>query len=312
MATSNNPILSDTVPTLDLPPKTAEDFFNSPVYRRRTRSWGDQKYTPQMVPGYTGYIPKGLHHFGCRYAEICHYAISSFETDQQKNDDKNKELQTLRGFQSDPGSRESFTLAQNSTPLRPINPKAKPYLPAYAKQHSISPFYMPDDHPQKYHMSGYTGFVPKARKYLGQSYPTITRYALQEQAAEGKRLQRTANDPVKVFRPVEKVRTTVGIYPKDTGLVPHFTGHIPGMLCSCTSHCTDLLPNGSEKPTYIIHVHVEILYRCTRFIVCRHVSYTIVVIVDTMCSLVSVHIHVLLYFYRSEVQVRDDVWFEHS
>ena len=236
VATSNNLILSDTVPSLELPPKTAEDFFNSPVYRRRTRSWGDQKYTPQMVPGYTGYIPKGLHHFGCRYAEICHYAISSFESDQQKNDNKNKELQALRGYQSDPGSRESFTLAQNSTPLRPINSKAKPYLPAYAKQHSISPFYMPDDHPQKYHMSGYTGFVPKARKYLGQSYPTITRYALQEQAGEGKRLDRTANEPVKVFRPVEKVRTTVGIYPKDTGLVPHFTGHIPG-TCIVTSGC---------------------------------------------------------------------------
>ena len=228
VASSNNPVLSDTVPSLNLPLKTAEDFFNSPVYRRRTRSWGDQKYTPQMVPGYTGYIPKGLHHFGCRYAEICHYAISSFESDQQTNDDKYKELQTLRGYQSDPGSRESFTLAQNTTPLRPINPKARPYLPAYAKQHSISPFYMPDDHPQKYHMSGYTGFVPKARKYLGQSYPTITRYALQEQAAEGKRLDKTCNDPVKVFRPVEKVKTVVGIYPKDTGLVPHFTGHIPG------------------------------------------------------------------------------------
>ena len=181
-----------------------------------------------MVPGYTGYIPKGLHHFGCRYAEICHYAISSFESDQQGNKEKYKELQTLRGYQSDPGSRESFTLAQNTTPLRPINPKARPYLPAYAKQHSISPFYMPDDHPQKYHMSGYTGFVPKARKYLGQSYPTITRYALQEQAAEEKRLAKTSDEPIKVFRPVEKVKTSVGIYPKDTGLVPHFTGHIPG------------------------------------------------------------------------------------
>lgn len=54
VAASGNPVLSDTLPATSHPPKTAEDFFNSPVYQNRTRSWGDQKYVPQMVPGYTG------------------------------------------------------------------------------------------------------------------------------------------------------------------------------------------------------------------------------------------------------------------
>lgn len=69
---------------------------------------------------------------------------------------------------------------QNNTPLYPVNSKAKPYLSSFAKQHTtMSPYNMPDDHPHKYYMSGYTGFVPKARKYLGQGYPVITRSALQ-------------------------------------------------------------------------------------------------------------------------------------
>lgn len=135
-------------------------------------------------------------------------------------------MRSIRTQKSSPGS----SLAQNSIPLQPTNAKAKPYLPGYAKQHSISPYYMPDDHPQKYYMSGYTGFVPKARKYLGQSYPIITRSALQEHAAEEKRLSKSWNEPIRVFRPEQKERTTTGIYPKDTGLVPHYTGHIPGVF----------------------------------------------------------------------------------
>ncbi len=69
---------------------------------------------------------------------------------------------------------------QNTTPLYPAHPKAKPFLSSFAKQHTaMSPYNLPDDHPQKYYKSGYTGFVPKARKYLGQGYPVITRIALQ-------------------------------------------------------------------------------------------------------------------------------------
>ena len=54
VASSGNPLLSETIVSQKPPPKTAEDFFNSSVYKNRIRSWGDQKYSPQMVPGYTG------------------------------------------------------------------------------------------------------------------------------------------------------------------------------------------------------------------------------------------------------------------
>ena len=138
------------------------------------------------------------------------------------------ELRTLARLQSDPAERAQSTLAQNTTPLPPISSKPKPYLPSYAKQHSISPFYMPDDHPQKYYMAGYTGFVPKARKYFGRGYPNITRQALQEHSSEDKRMEQSQLEPVRVFRPQEQTKSSIGIYPRDTGLVPHYTGHIPG------------------------------------------------------------------------------------
>ena len=45
----------------------------------RDSSWGDQKYTEKMVPGYTGFIPKAQHYFGKRYAEGCLNSISDFQ-----------------------------------------------------------------------------------------------------------------------------------------------------------------------------------------------------------------------------------------
>lgn len=224
---SGNPVLSDTYSTYPPPAKTQEDFLKSDVYSR-ARSWGSQKYTAQMVPGYTGYIPQQLNHFGLRYAEICHNAIGSFEKGQKKYQDYTNDISSLSRLQGDPDARPYVTLAQNTTPMPPISDKAKPYLPAYAKQHSISPFYMPDGHPQQYYMAGYTGFIPKARKHFGQSYPTTTTLALREHKAEATRLNHSLNEPVNLSRVTEKVLPTSKIYPKTTGLVPHYTGHIPG------------------------------------------------------------------------------------
>ena len=139
-----------------------------------------------------------------------------------------RELRSLSTLQQDSKARSESTRAQNTTPLKPVSDTPIFYLPPYAKQHSISPFYMPDDHPQKHFMSGYTGFVPKARKYLGQSYPTITRSALQDFAGEEKKMRATWGAPVRVFRPEEKTKSLATVYRPNCGLMPHYTGHIPG------------------------------------------------------------------------------------
>lgn len=89
---------------------------------------------------------------------------------------------------------------------------------------------MGDCYPNRFFISGYTGFVPKARRYLGLGYPIVTCHALQEHTAEGKRLNLTKNEPIDLHKPTEKVVSSVGLYPKETGLLPRYTGHIPGKL----------------------------------------------------------------------------------
>ena len=76
---SGNPVLSDAQPPLAPPPKTQEDFFRSPVYSSRTRSWGDQKLVPQMIPGYTGKTSQGRHSAIAvtgKTSQGCHSAIA--------------------------------------------------------------------------------------------------------------------------------------------------------------------------------------------------------------------------------------------
>lgn len=36
--------------------KSSEELFSRPIYHGRSRSWGDYKYVPEMVPGYTGMV----------------------------------------------------------------------------------------------------------------------------------------------------------------------------------------------------------------------------------------------------------------
>lgn len=53
VASSGHPLLSDTMPSLPRA-HANNDQSSPPLYQTRTRSWGDQKYVTQMVPGYTG------------------------------------------------------------------------------------------------------------------------------------------------------------------------------------------------------------------------------------------------------------------
>lgn len=168
-----------------------------------------------------GYIPKGHNHFGCRYAEACHYAITSFEDEYHKHEAK---MSGIKGT-----SRTPLTSPQSlDTPLKPIAARPKPYLPAYTKQHSISPYYMPNGHPDKYFMSGYTGFIPKAQKYLGQSYPIVTGNALQDHFRECEKREASLQAPVVLDQPLLTPCPTSILYSSGSGFIPNYTGHIPG------------------------------------------------------------------------------------
>lgn len=199
----------------------------------RTQSWGDQKLVNGMVPGYTGFIPKSEHYFGKRYAENCGNAISDFENDQRKHNKELQMLKTLDALQS--GKMEPHNVdelppisTRYRTPLQPIAKEPKPYISPYAPQHSTSPYFMKNDRKMKCYMSGYTGFVPRSRGLLGKGYPIITHNALNEFTDDFKFYKTHKARPVVVERVDKTMMDTTPIYPVETGLVPHYTGHIPG------------------------------------------------------------------------------------
>lgn len=163
---------------------------------------------------------------------------------------KMDELQTLSRQQGSDTERKNSTIAQNTTPLMPVAEKAKPFLPAYSRRHSTSPFALPYGHADKYFMSGYMGFVPRLEKYFAQGYPINTKKALVEFAGDGMHLQESQVKPFTLEPPAVEKTAPIGqsvIYPKSTGLIPHYTGHIPGSyLCNCFSSIHNFSVTGQK------------------------------------------------------------------
>ncbi|XP_022326653.2 ciliary microtubule inner protein 2B-like [Crassostrea virginica] len=200
----------------------------------RTQSWGDQKLVENMVPGYTGFIPKSQHYYGNRYALNCRNAIVDFETDQQMHKDKMNELkltaalQTGRSIPSSNTPRLPEIHSKYLTPLQPIAREPQPYVSKQTVSQSLSPYYLSNEDPQKNFMSGYTGFVPRSRGQLGMSYPIITNLALNEFTDDLRSQSTQASRSVHLDRSASGMIHGKPIYPVETGLVPHYTGHIPG------------------------------------------------------------------------------------
>ncbi|XP_071481424.1 ciliary microtubule inner protein 2B-like [Diadema antillarum] len=260
---SDRTLLSDLKPPKPGYPDREISAGRPALLQSRKASFGDQKFTEQMVPGYTGYIPKSQHFYGNRYAVICHDAVSNFESDQQVERKKKDDMKTIQCIQagkldaSQSPEGASFKPTRTS-PLSKV-PGAKSgrfnFTSKKKTEHSLSPYYMSDSNPQKFFMSGYTGFVPNARGLTGMGYPMLTNRALiafaddpnprmarlrshAAPAAPGTKGVECKASPAAKLPPVkekilEDMRKLCGrqlpvIYPVDSGLVPHYTGHIPG------------------------------------------------------------------------------------
>jgi len=139
---SNRTVLSEIYP--DVKDQTGTKPVKNEWMRLRKESWGDKKLSDKMVPGYTGYIPKMEEHFGNRYAEVCRQATRDFAGDMNSHIEKRKELRP-------------------NTPMPPIRAEALPYVSLNEVHHSVSPYFMNINDPGKTFMSGYTGFIPRAR-----------------------------------------------------------------------------------------------------------------------------------------------------
>ncbi|KAL5012355.1 hypothetical protein ScPMuIL_010906 [Solemya velum] len=216
--------------------KTNEDDTDPKLklLKARTNSWGDQKLVEKMVPGYTGFIPKSEHYYGNRYAVNCRSAISDFEANHQAHKEKTMKLYLIGALQSGKQVDKSAikTLpklkSRHFMPLQTIASEPKTYISKKTLQHSCSPFYMKNENSNKCFMSGYTGFVPRSRPLIGLGYPSITHQALNDFTDNTKKLTESAQKDISIQRQEVEVMNSKPIYPIESGLVPHYTGHIPG------------------------------------------------------------------------------------
>lgn len=95
---------------------------------------------------------------------------------------------------------------------------------------------------------------------MGMGYPLLTNKALCEFTNESERLKRVKDLPVTVVRPEIKIVDTKPIYVKDSGQVPHYTGHVPGnidSLCFLSGKFTAGLAS-NPRATFFFHFLVAL------------------------------------------------------
>jgi len=182
----------------------------------------NKKLTHNMVPGYTGYIPKKEDHFGNRYAVGCHRAICNFERDR-----------TIYANSQSDRLKIAERPSQNAVRKEPA-----PYVSVKQAQHSVSPYFMDSGDPGKTFMSGYTGFIPCARSHFANVYRDVTCTALTEFTEDRSRQKKLSNKKIDVrtMRPTTGEEAAPGvrhtqahsIYRNKEGLLPRYTGYLPG------------------------------------------------------------------------------------
>ncbi|KAM4707470.1 ciliary microtubule inner protein 2B [Discoglossus pictus] len=215
------------------PPRNSDMDHPQGVLRWRRPRLGDKKLTWSMIPGYTGFIPRSQNFFAKTYAEVSKEAMGDFKTEQLLHETQLQEQALINKMQT--GQQQPHTehekkllTANYRTPLPALSKEPAPYHSPHASQPHISPYYMDDENPYKYFISGYTGYVPRSRFLIGGGYPVTTNRALQEfgQMAlkQNVRLsQQPENQGGEIQHPEQNP-----IYLESLGLLPRYTGYVPG------------------------------------------------------------------------------------
>lgn len=76
--------------------------------------------------------------------------------------------------------------------------------------------------------AGFTGYVPKARFLIGSSYPKTTNKALIQL---GKQMKASHSAHGLTTESADNLVSLPSIYPTQQGLLPRYTGHVPGTDC---------------------------------------------------------------------------------
>ncbi|XP_073511176.1 ciliary microtubule inner protein 2B [Phyllobates terribilis] len=205
---------------------------NLDISKRRKPCLGDQKLTWSMIPGYTGFIPRSQKFFAKTYAETTRDALIDFHKEQDQQQSHLKEqilVSKLQSGQQPPRTEQEKQLltAKYRTPLPALSKEPTPYISPSAFQLQLSPYYMEDEDPNKYFISGYTGYVPRSRFLIGTGYPITTNRAMTEfgQMSLNKGYQLGHREP-REGNSLQSDRSH--IYLEQLGLLPRYTGYVPG------------------------------------------------------------------------------------
>lgn len=187
---------------------------------RLPESTGDNKYTKQMVPGYTGYIPRMPFRYGSTYKEDCDSCLGEYFTQ--------------RGTQSAKQNSLSMTTRTNAI-LAPkaFDPAIRDHLNTYRDTHPARPMLMEDKRtPTEPPIPGYQGYVPRigtTEVGLGVRYHQSTKNGLEMFKMEADHRDAVARGPVNLEAPPSQVRSHQYVrrmYQKD-GMIPKYTGYVP-------------------------------------------------------------------------------------
>ncbi|XP_076614800.1 ciliary microtubule inner protein 2B [Chaetodon auriga] len=192
----------------------------------------------KMTPGYTGCIPRSQNYFACTHTESCRKALSEFYRERYaKIQRRSMDLPAVVNYTNQQCERPK-------PPLTAISDAVITYKPLKSFPPTRKPYFMDDDDPHKYFISGFTGHVPKSRFIVGKGYPMTTNQALiqfgKQQRSDPESQDITGGKDSKIT-PIPK------IYPSSRGVVPSFTGHIPGYRFMYGRTFGQLSKNALEK-----------------------------------------------------------------
>lgn len=141
--TDTHELAQDTIHVAPTNTVVAHPEYVPRVTSQLPESTGDNKYTQNMVPGYTGYIPRRPFKFGNTYKEDCDVCIDQHITNYKYHDAKYNDLQKqvsgyprLRAISYDPDVRDKLNMYRDTHPQREIllenrRPLTEPPMPGY-------------------------------------------------------------------------------------------------------------------------------------------------------------------------------------
>ncbi|KAJ1058961.1 PREDICTED: protein FAM166B isoform X2 [Capra hircus] len=187
------------------PPRSPEPRRRSLPVRR-----GHERLSSSMVPGYTGFVPQAQFIFAKNCSQVWAEALNGFTqwSGGQGSQELPKEAKGEKDVEKD----------QEPKPGAELEAEKEPELGQEAEQ--ASPYSMDDRDPGKFFMSGFTGYVPRARFLFGSSFPVLSNQALQE-FGKMKSPGRSQKDP-------KHLPALSRTYPQRLGLLPKYGGYVPG------------------------------------------------------------------------------------